>query len=90
MISKTKTINTYSPTLYYGWLGNNIGSISSNLKWFSLSYNSIYANSPELSKSSGGSFFENVEDAVEKDDILYVIDNKKLRIFRNIKINMSN
>jgi len=84
LTSKTRTINTYSPTLFYGWLGNNIGSMSSNLKWFTLSYNSIYVNSPELSKSSGGSFFENVEDAVENNNFLYVIDNKKLRIFRNL------
>lgn len=84
LISKTRTINTYSPTLFYGWLGNNIGSASSKLKWFSLSYNSIYVNTPEISKSSGGSFFENVIDAVEKNNMLYVIDDKKLKVFRNL------
>jgi hypothetical protein len=85
--NKSQIINTYSPTLYFGWLGNLIGTSSSFLQWSTQSYRSTYVNNPELSKSSGISYFENVIDAIETqindDSILYILDNYRLRIFNN-------
>jgi hypothetical protein len=83
LITKSQTINTYSPTLFFGWLGNNSGTKSSYLKWFTQSYNSIYLDNPEISKSSGITYFENVIDSIESNDNLYLIDNNKLRVFKN-------
>lgn len=82
--AKTQTINTYSPTLFFGWLGNNTGTPASYLKWFTYTFNSSFLDKPELAQSSGGSFFNNVKDAVERGGYLYVIDNGKLRFFFNL------
>jgi hypothetical protein len=79
--AKTQTINTYSPTLFYGWLGNNTGTKASNLKWFTQSYNSFYVNKPELSKSTGLSYFTNILDAIETENFLYILDNNELKFY---------
>jgi len=83
LISKTQTMNTYSPTIYFGWLGNNAGTPASKLKWITQSYNYNYVDTPEMAMSTGFSYFENLTDCVERNDILYVLDNARLRIFKN-------
>lgn len=87
LTAKTKTINTYSPTLFYGWLGNITGTKASILKWYTQSYNPTYINSPEISKSSGSIFFKNLIDAAEVTtpfgSVLYILDDKQFKVFRN-------
>jgi hypothetical protein len=83
LISKTQTMNTYSPTLYFGWLGNNAGTSASTLKWITQSYNYEYVDMPEMATSTGISYFKNLTDCIEKNDQLYVIDNAQLKVFKN-------
>jgi hypothetical protein len=85
--AKTQTINTFAPTLFYGWLGNNTGTKSSILKWFTQSYNETYLYNPEMAQDEGKLFFKNVLDVVNVEssfgELLYVLDDKNLRIFLN-------
>jgi hypothetical protein len=83
LISNTQTINTFAPTVFFGWLGNNAGTPASGIKWFTQSYNYKYLNNSDLATNKGTSYFSNVVDAVEFDDYLFVIDDNKLRIFEN-------
>lgn len=87
LIAKTQTINTFSPTIFFGWLGNISGTKASTLKWFTQSYNSNYLNNSDLAESKGGSYFTNVVDTASVDtyfgEVLYVLDNKSLRLFLN-------
>ena len=76
-----QTINTQSPTVYYGWLGNNAGSSASGIKWFTATYNSQNYKVPELGTNTGTTYFSNVIDAVETHDHLYVLDGTKFRAF---------
>lgn len=87
LISKTQTLNTSSPTVFFGWLGNSSGTPASFLKWFTKSYNPIYLNNSILSKSTGESYFTNVYDVANTkstaSEFLVVLDNKKIRLFYN-------
>jgi hypothetical protein len=83
LISNTQTINTYAPTIYFGWLGNNAGTLASGIKWFTQSYNYPYINRTDLATTGGTSYFTNATDAKEFDDYLFVIDNNNFRIFKN-------
>lgn len=87
LISKTQTINTFSPTIFFGWLGNNSGTKASVVKWFTQSYNSSYLYNSDLAESKGGSYFTYVNDVASVDtyfgEVLYVLDNKNLRLFLN-------
>jgi hypothetical protein len=84
LTAKTQTINTYSPTLFFGWLGNNTGTLASNIKWFTYTYNFSFLDKPELAQSKGNTFFTNIQDSIERNDYLYVIDNGKIRLFLNL------
>jgi hypothetical protein len=86
--TKTQTINTFAPTIYFGWLGNNSGNRASVLKWYTKTFNKNYLNNPEVSKSSGSGYFTNIVDIDHTNydgygEILGVVDDDKLRIFLN-------
>lgn len=83
LTSKTQILNEYAPTMFYGWLGNIVGTPASTLSWYTQSYNKEYLYDAYLSKSKGASFFTNLVDFTEKRDYLYAIDNNNLRIFKN-------
>jgi hypothetical protein len=83
LISNTQTINTYAPTIFFGWLGNNAGTLASGIKWFTQSYNSQYINRTDLATTGGTSYFTNIVDAKEFDDYLFILDNNQLRVFEN-------
>jgi hypothetical protein len=83
LISNTQTINTFAPTVFFGWLGNNAGTAASGIKWFTQSYNYQYLDRSDLASSSGTSYFTNVTDALEFDNYLFIIDNGNLRVFNN-------
>jgi hypothetical protein len=86
--TKTQTINTFAPTIYFGWLGNNSGNYASVLKWYTKTFNKNYLNAPEISKSNGSGFFKNIIDIDHTTyenygEILGVIDNDQVRMFLN-------
>ena len=76
-----QTINITSPTLYYGWLGNNSGAKASGIKWFTQTYNSSNLNNPELATNSGKNYFSDIRDACETSNHIYVLDGTKFRAF---------
>lgn len=95
LIYNSQTMNTDSPTLFYGWLGNNIEQKAFGIKWHTLTYNKQYSNSPQnaisLQNESDDiktlhSYFFNLKDAVETKDRIYVIDDNKFRAFSGGKI----
>jgi hypothetical protein len=84
--SNTQTINTQSPTSFFGWLGSNTNSKASGIKWFTNTYNQTYINNPELAVSQGTSYFANIKDATETTDHIYVLDNTNFRAFSSTDI----
>lgn len=83
LISNTQTINTFAPTVYFGWLGNNAGTTASGIKWFTPSYNYQYLDKSDLATSSGTSYFTNIVDSIEFDGYLFVLDENNIRVFEN-------
>jgi hypothetical protein len=79
--SNIQTINIQSPTVYYGWLGNNSGSRASGIKWFTQTYNASNINNPELANNSGSTYFSDIRDACETSDHIYILDGTKFRAF---------
>ena len=84
--SNTQTINTQSPTSFFGWLGSNTNSKASGIKWFTNTYNQTYVNNPELAVSQGASYFVNIKDATETTDHIYILDNTNFRAFSSTDI----
>ena len=76
-----QTINIHSPTLYYGWLGNNSGSLASGIKWFTQTFNSFNLNNPELATNNGFNYFSDIKDACEISDHIYILDGTRFRAF---------
>jgi len=81
LTNNIQTINIHSPTLYYGWLGNNSGSKASGIKWFTQTYNASNLNNPELAINSGLNYFSDIRDACETSDHIYVLDGTRFRAF---------
>lgn len=76
-----QTINTDSPTLFYGWLGTNQNDLSKGIEWHSLNYNSVDQNNTHFSTSSGISKFSNIVDIHGSDKNTFVLDGTTFRAF---------
>lgn len=76
-----QTINTDSPTLFYGWLGTNQNDLSRGIEWHSLNYNSVDQNNTHFSTSSGISKFSNIIDIHGSDKNTFVLDGTTFRAF---------
>jgi hypothetical protein len=90
----TQTISIDSPTVFFGWLGNNSTSKASGIKWFTETYNSVYYTNPELATSEGTTNFTNIKDSYENNNLIFVLDGTKFRAFSSdatpIEINFVN
>jgi hypothetical protein len=90
----TQTISIDSPTIFFGWLGNNSTSKASGIKWFTETYNSVYYTNPELATSDGTTNFTNIKDSTENNNRIFVLDGTKFRAFsadaNPIEINFQN
>jgi hypothetical protein len=90
----TQTISIDSPTIFFGWLGNNSTSKASGIKWFTETYNSVYYTNPELATSEGTTNFTNIKDSTENNNRIFVLDGTKFRAFsadaNPIEINFQN
>ena len=83
------TLNTNSPTVYFGWLGCNSQDIASGIKWHTQSFYPNYYLFPNLATSSHVSpHFNNIRDVKETQDHLFVLDGTQLRTFSAGKIPM--
>jgi len=81
--SNLQTIDTTTPTVYFGWMGNNSPSHSSGIKWITKSSNNFYFETPEIATNTGFTFFSNVKDATQINDIFYIIDGNNIRFLNN-------
>ena len=79
-----QTINTDSPSFFYGWLGSNIERKSEGIRWYIKNFgNTYYDNMSVYSGNSGSSYFSNVKDVASFGDYLFVLDDNLLRGFYN-------
>jgi hypothetical protein len=84
----SQTINTDSPSLFYGWLGTNKNYKSKGITWYTQTYNkddvNLIQNSTSLESEiikDKFSYFNKIIDAVEVGNKLFVIDDNKFRMF---------
>ena len=81
--NNAQTINTDSPTSYFGWLGTNANNLSEGIRWYTSNYGSDDINNPSAAVSQGSSYFSNIKSVASASNYLYVIDNDVIRIFSN-------
>jgi hypothetical protein len=95
LLYNAQTINTDTPTLFYGWLGTSSLEKADGIKWHTVSYNKTELNSfenitdltfdtEEIQQKF--SSFKNIKDSKEIKDRIYVLDNNIFRAFSSSKI----
>lgn len=84
--SNIQTINTDSPTLYYGWLGSTSNNLSRGLSWHSVNYDKVNYTNPQNATANGLNYFTSLSSVVETDQHLFVLDGTKFRAFSSGKI----
>jgi hypothetical protein len=87
--SNTQTINTDSPTLFYGWLGYNKNDLARNMEWHTPDFNNLYytdvQNATAIPTNVNFSYFSNLIDIKETRDYIFAIDGTRIRAFYNGK-----
>lgn len=96
LIYNSQTMNTDTPTLFYGWLGNNSSEKASGITWHTLNYNKDYINSlnnaisleneEDQTLKNKFSYFNDLKDLVVLKDKIYTIDGTNFRAFSSDKI----
>jgi hypothetical protein len=81
LAGNVQTLNTTSPTVYFGWLGCNQSNIAEGIRWYTKDYGTDYYYNPILAVSTGPSYFSNIIDAVETDNNIFVLDGTRFRAF---------
>jgi hypothetical protein len=89
----TRILNTKTPSLYYGWLGLNASTLSSGISWQTLDYKYSIEAYSDPDKYTGRSIinalgkqyngFINIKDIAETNSLIFVLDDKGFRIFKN-------
>lgn len=92
----SQTINTDSPTIYYGWLGCNTALLSQGIRWYTKTYGESYYNEPSLAalvvSRLGGfnlnniSYFSTIKGIAESKSHMFVLDGTLVRAFSASKI----
>jgi hypothetical protein len=84
----SQTINTNSPTLFYGWLGCEETNTKRGIQWNTKDYGTFEWDKPYLSTSlsSAKNFFTDIKSFSQTKDHLLVIDGNKFRAFSAGKI----
>lgn len=96
LIYNSQTMNTDSPTFFYGWLGTNTEEKASGITWHTLNYNKDYLNSlqnaisleteDDVTLKNKFSYFKDLKDIVVLKDKIYAIDGSNFRAFSAGKI----
>jgi hypothetical protein len=84
LINNIQTMNSYSPTYYYGWLGSNKDNRSAGIRWYTQTYGSEFYDKPTYAINEGKTYFNNIKDVLIK-NYIYVLDDKKFRLFSKDK-----
>lgn len=83
----SQTINTNSPTLFYGWLGCEEQNTNRGIQWNTKDYGFFEWDKPYLAVTlSTANCFEDVKSFSETKDHLLVVDGTKFRAFSAGKI----
>jgi hypothetical protein len=82
IIGNVQTINTNSPTVFYGWLGCANSNIGNGIRWYTKDYGSEYHLNPFDSVSNG---FSDIKDIANNSNYIFVLDGGKFRVFSNDK-----
>lgn len=84
----SQTINTNSPTLFYGWLGCEETNTKRGIQWNTKDYGTFEWDKPYLATSStlARNYFTEIKSFSETKDHLLVIDGNKFRAFSAGKI----
>lgn len=84
----SQTINTNSPTLFYGWLGCEEDNTKRGIQWNTKDYGNFEWDKPYLATSSptAKNFFTDIKSFSETRDHLLIIDGTKFRAFSAGKI----
>lgn len=75
------TLDTNTPTVYYGWLGCNSQLLSKGIQWYTQDIYSQYVNRPSYATSKGTSHFSDIKDIKEVNDYIFVLDGSNVRTF---------
>jgi hypothetical protein len=81
LAGNVQTLNTSSPTVYFGWLGSNQSNLADGIRWYTKDYGTNYYLNPSLAINNGPSHFTNIVDAVASDDNIFVLDGTTFRAF---------
>jgi len=79
----SQTIDTDSPSMFYGWLGCNSFKKSEGIRWYAKNFDELFYEDLNFATNSGSSSFSNIQDVAATDDYIFVLDNFKLRGFYN-------
>jgi hypothetical protein len=86
LIYNTQTINTDSPTLFYGWLGTSQNNVGRGIQWHTqdfLSGDYVHPNYATVSSAQNAvsPSFSNIKDLVQTDYYTFVLDGLSARAF---------
>ena len=73
--SNLKTLDTLSPTTYFGWLGTNLENPFVGLRWFTKDYLNVYHETPVNATSNQLNSFKRIKDIVETANHIFVLHN---------------
>lgn len=79
--AKTQTLNTYSPTVFFGWFGCNSSRRANGIRWYTKDNYPSFYNLPNLATSSGTSYFTQIKDVCESNDYMFVLEGTMVRAF---------
>jgi hypothetical protein len=79
----SQTINSDSPTMFFGWLGCNIDKKSEGIRWYAKNFDSLYYNDLNFATNNGSSYFSNIQDIGTDGDYIFVLDDLQIRAFHN-------
>jgi hypothetical protein len=81
LAGNVQTLNTSSPTVYFGWLGSNQSNLADGIRWYTKDYGTDYYLNPSLATTIGPAYFTNIVDVVASNDNIFVLDGTTFRAF---------
>jgi hypothetical protein len=81
LAGNVQTLNTSSPTVYFGWLGCNQSNLADGIRWYTKDYGTEYYLNPSLATTSGPAYFTNIVDAIDSINNIFVLDGTTFRAF---------
>jgi hypothetical protein len=74
LASNLQTLDTSSPTVFFGWLGSNVLNYQDGIRWYTKDFGFDSYLNPSLAVLNGTSYFNNIKDAFETEDHVFILD----------------